>query len=80
MRAPTFLLVALMKKIASTRDSDVENLGVGNVGKSFAVNTMTRLQEINYRQQKTIMMPFVVGMNRGFQKKPIVLADAQVIA
>ena len=57
----------------------MESLGVGNVERNFVVNTTTQLQETNCLQQKTIMMPFVVGRKKDFQRKHIVEVDAQVI-
>ncbi len=55
------------------------NRGVGSVEKSFVVNTTTQPQVRRYRQQKTTMMPFVVGLKKDFLNKPIVEVGAQDI-
>jgi hypothetical protein len=58
--------VAWISKTDFIRVWDVVNHGALPVGRSFVVNTTTLLQERSYRQQKTTMMPFVVGMKRVF--------------
>ena len=79
MPVPIFLHVALTTKTSFTQGKDVGNRGVGSVERSIVDNTTTPLQVKNYRQQKTIMMPFVVDKNKDLQKIPIVEGGAQVI-
>jgi hypothetical protein len=79
MRVLIFLLVALMRKIDSMWGLDVESPGVGNVERNIVANTTTLKQGKNYLQQKTIMMPFVVGAKKDSSKKTIVGEAVQAI-
>jgi hypothetical protein len=79
MRVLIFLLAALTTRMFFTKTRGVENHGVGHVERSIVGNTMTPLQVKSYRQQKTIMMPFVVDRKRNLQKILIVGEDAQAI-
>jgi hypothetical protein len=79
MRVLIFLLVALMRKIDSMWDLDVESPGVGSVERNIVVNTTTLKQGKNYRQQKTITMPFVVETKKDLNKKTTVVEAVQVI-
>ena len=75
MLVPTFLPVDWMKKINFISASDVDDLGVGIVGKNIAHCTMTPKQENGVRMQKTIIMRCVVVKKRDFVKKTIVRVD-----
>ena len=72
-----FLRVVLIPKVSFMLEWDAGNLGVGTAAKNSVVNIMTRKQVKNYRQQKTIMMPYAVGKKKDLQKQVIVEEAAQ---
>lgn len=79
MRVTMYLRVAWITKINFTWVWDVEDLGVGNVKRSIVVNIMMLQRGRNYRQQKIITIPFVVGKKMALKKKSIVLEVTQDI-
>ncbi len=55
------------------------NPGVGNVERNIVASTLILKQEKNLRQQKTIMMPFVVETKKDLRKMSTVEEDVQDI-
>jgi len=79
VRAITFLPADWMTRTSFTRSWDVDGPGVGSVERNIVVNTTTLKQGKNYRQQKTITMPFVVETKKDLNKKTTVVEAVQVI-
>lgn len=57
----------------------VEDRGVGNVERNTVVRTTIRKVVKNFRQQKIIMIPFVVEKKMDLRKTTIALEDIQDI-